>query len=311
MGDRHHYVSQFQLREFADPAAAGLPDPWLWIGSRSDGDVKRRAPSNIGWERGLYDVSGALSAADSTLEQYLARNVEAPAAGALRDFGSRSPGSRGSIPQELMLYLAWAAARTPAMRTLFQKWIDSQSDTDGSVVEPPPHWFKKVTDRERRHRMEHEIYGTRGDVRAEEVADLRSSGWRFVITAEDFCELLHVQAHYFYDRFFFRLEWLILDAPRDEYFVIGDRPVVWGLAGALDLPPSALRHSSAQLVAPLTRSLALAAYKPSGHSPSEVRVGDLNRAVTLAAQDWIAGPTEATVVAALKEYRSGSARSVI
>lgn len=311
MGDRHHYVSQFQLREFADPAAAGLPDPWLWIGNCTDGEVKRRAPGNIGWERGLYDVSGALSAADSKLEQYLARNVEAPAAGALREFGRRSPGSRGSIPQELMLYLAWSAARTPAMRSLFQKWIDSQSDTDGSVVEPPPRWFNEVTDRERRHRMEHEIYGTREDVRAEEVAELRSSGWRFVVTAEDFGELLHMQAHYFYDRFFPRMEWLILDAPKDEYFVIGDRPVVWGFAGALDLPPSALRHSSAQLVTPLTRSLALAAYNPSGASPSEVRVSDLNRAVTLAAQDWIGGPTEATVIAALREHRSVSDRRVI
>lgn len=311
MGARHHYVSQFHLREFADPAATGLRNPWLWIGNCTDGEVKRRAPGNIGWERGLYDVSGALSANDAKLEQYLARRVEAPAAGALREFRGRSPGSRGSIPQELMLYLAWAAARTPAMRTLFQQWIDSEPDTDGSIVEAPPSWFDEVTDRQRLHRMEHEIHGVREDVQAEEVAELRSSGWRFVVTAEDFGELLHMQAHYFYDRFFPRMEWLILDAPKDDFFILGDRPVVWGFAGALDLPPSVLRVSSAQLLAPLTRSLALAAYNPSGDSPSEVRVGDLNRAVTLAAQNWIAGPTEHTVVDALRHRQSGSERRVI
>jgi hypothetical protein len=311
VGNRHHYVPQFQLREFTDPAATGLSDPWLWIGNCADGKVKRRAPGNIGWERGLYDVSGALSGADSRLEEYLARKIEAPAAGALREFGDRPPGSRGSIPQELMLHVAWAAARTPAMRVLFQKWIDSRLDADGFVVEPPPRWFNEVTDRHRRHRMEHELYGTREDVEPDDVAELRSSGWRFALNADDFGELLHMQAHYFYDRFFPRMEWLILDAPEGEYFVIGDRPVVWGFAGALDLPPYVLRVSTAQLVAPLTRSLALAAYNPSGESPSQVRVRDLNRAMTLAAQDWIAGPTETTVVDALTNPQSGSAGRVI
>lgn len=311
MGNRHHYVSQFQLREFADPAATGLPDPWLWIGNCADGEVKRRAPNNIGWERGLYDVPGALSAADARLEEYLAQNVEGPAARSLREFSERLPGSRGSIPQELMLYLAWAAARTPAMRSLYQKWLDDGLDADGPFVEQPIAWLADVTDRGRFHRMEHDLHGTREDVQPGEVPTLRADGWRFVMTAQDFGELLHVQAHYFHDRFFPRMEWLILDAPKDEYFVVGDRPIVWGFDGALELPPSVLRASKAQLVAPLTRSLALVAYNASGESPRHVRVDDLNRAVTLGAQDWIAGPTENTVINALRDRQLASSRRVI
>jgi hypothetical protein len=309
--DRHHYVPQFQLREFTDPSAIGLPDPWLWIGNCSDGEVKRRAPNNIGWERGLYDVPGALSAADANLEQYLARNVEGPAASSLREFSKRLPGSRGSAPPELMLYLAWAAARTPAMRRLYQKWIDDGRDTEGSSVEPPIDWLADATDRVRLHCMEHELHGTREDVQPDDVPTLRAAGWRFVVTAEDFGELLHLQAHYFYDRFFPRMEWLILYAPKGEYFVLGDRSVVWGFEGALDVPPSMLRAPTARLVAPLTRSLALVAYNASGEPPRQVSVDDVNRVVALGAQDWVAGPTENAVIKALKDRELASNRRVI
>lgn len=309
MGDRHHYVSQFHLREFTDPSATGVRDPWLWIGNCADGEVKRRAPNNIGWERGLYDVAGALSVADTKLEGYLAQNVEGPAALSLREFADRLPGARGPIPPRLMLYLAWAAARTPAMRVLYQKWIDDGLDTVGSGAESPIDWLAEVTDRVRLHQMEHDLLGTRDDVPADEVPMLRSAGWRFVVTGVDFGELLHMQAHYFYDRFFPRMEWLILDAPHGEFFIVGDRPVVWGLEGALQLPPSVLRSSSAQLVAPLTRSLALVAYNASGESPTEVRVDAINRVVALGAENWIAGPTENTILKALSTRQSASNRS--
>ena len=37
-----HHVSKFHLSAFCDPAAAGAPDPWLWVGSTADDSVKRR-----------------------------------------------------------------------------------------------------------------------------------------------------------------------------------------------------------------------------------------------------------------------------
>lgn len=305
MGDRHHYVPQFHLKGFADPSSSASPDPWLWIADCADGEVRRRAPKNLGWERSLYDVPGAFSSADTRLEEYLAQRIEAPAASALRDFAKLPAGARGAIPGELMRYLAWAAARTPAMRDLYQAWIDNGINAGAPVVEAPPPWLDAATDRDRLHRMEHDTHGIRDDVLPDDVERLRAEGWRFLVNAQDFGELVHVQAHYFYDRFFPRLQWLILDAPRNEHFVITDRPVVWGFAGALDVVPAALRHPQAQIVATLTRSLALIGFNPAGDVPTAVRVLDINRAMSIAANDWIAGPTKPAVVAALKFRTSG------
>ena len=304
MGDRHHYVAQFHLRGFVDPSSLVSPDPWLWFADCADGEVHRRAPKNLGWERALYDVTGAFSAPDARLEHHLAQNVEAPAATALRKFERLPAGSRGGVPPEVMRYLAWAAARTPAIRDLFQGWIDKDLDTDAPGVEAPPAWVESAADRDRPHSMEHPVHGRRDDVPADEVERLRSEGWRFLLTRDDFGELLHVQAHYFNDRFFPRLQWLILDAPNGEYFVIGDRPVIWGFAGALDVRPSALRHPDAQIIAPLTRTIALFGFNPAGESPTAIKVQDINRAMSLGARDWIAGPTQATVLSALAFRRS-------
>ena len=304
MGDRHHYVAQFHLRRFTDPSSLKSPDPWLWIADCADGEIRRRAPRNLGWERDLYDVPGAFAAVDARLEEHLAQNIEAPAAAALSEFAELPARSRGAVPPELTRYLAWAAARTPAMRTLYQRWIDDGTNADTPVAEGPPPWMESMTDRDRLHRMEHATHGIREDVRPEDVESLKAQGWKFLVGPEDFGELLHVQAHYFHDRFFPRLQWLILDAPESQYFVIGDRPVVWGFAGALNVPPATLRHRYVQVIAPLTRSIALFGFNAAADAPMTIRVEDVNRAVSVGAQDWIAGPTESTVLSALKHRTS-------
>jgi hypothetical protein len=305
MGDRHHHVAQFHLRGFADPSSLASPEPWLWFAGCADGEVRRRAPKYLGWERALYDVPGAFSTPDAGLEEHLAQNDEAPAAAALRECTQLPAGSRGCVPPAVMRYLAWAAARTPAMRDLYQEWIDNGTDSEAPVVEQPPAWLEFTSDRDRPHRMEHPTHVRRDDVHANEVQRLRSEGWRFLVAPNDFGELLHVRAHYFYDRFFPRLQWLILDAPKGVYFVIGDRPVVWGFADALDVQPAALRHRNARIVAPLTRSVALFGFNPAGDSPTAIRVDDVNRASSTRARDWIAGPTQSTVLSALA-FRTSS-----
>ena len=299
MGDRHHYVAQFHLREFVDPSSVDTPDPWLWVGNCADGDVRKKSPRNLGWERGLYDVPGGQSAPDAKLENLLADRVEGPAAAALREFAARTVGARGPAPPELMHYLAWAAARTPAMRALYQQWIDA-GPTDEIAVEDPPEWMTAMRDRERLHHMEHPKYGRREDVLPSDVQKLREDGWRFIVTDEDFGELVHVQATYLGQRHFPRLQWITLNAPDGREFIIGDRPVVWGFEGALDVAPAALRSPKVQLFAPLTRKIALMAVGPEGGIPEQVTPDDVNRVVACAAEDWIAGSSKEVVLAALK-----------
>ena len=104
---------------------------------------------------------------------------------------------------------------------------------------------------------------------------------------------------YFQVRMFPRLRWEILDAPPGKFFVIADRPAVWGFEGLSDVPPSALRDASCQLVAPLSRSLALFAFHTSGLPPETITPEEINRISASGAHEWIAGPTDATVAEAL------------
>jgi hypothetical protein len=306
VADRHHYVAQFHLRQFLDAESIGSVDPWVWYGDCADGKVRRRAPKKFGWERGLYDVQGAFSEPDATLERHLADHVEGPAAAAIRLFSEKDAGDRGEIPPEVTRYLSWAAARTPAMRNLFQEWSDAAL-SHPTPTEEPPSWITTIANRERPQRMEHPNHGVRDDVAQGEVRALKSQGWRLVLTAVDFGELVHVQAHSLFQQHFPRLQWLVLDSPPQCHFILGDRPVVWGFHGDTTVTPAALRLPTVQLVAPLTSRIALFAQGAGGHPPTNINFAEINRAVACSASDWVIGPTREVVLDALRMRGEGFA----
>lgn len=298
MANRHHYVARFHLREFCEPASARTADPWLWVAACATGVVKRRSPKNFAWTRGLFDGPGGLADRSATLEDFLASQVEGPAAVALRSLAAT--GFAASIPPPLARYLAWAAARALPMRALYQSWIDDMpAHEEMEPGEPPPPGLLEAKAIARLHRMTHPTHGVRDDIPSDEVDRMRSGGWRLQLNADDFLELVHLQAWYFQVRFFPRLKWLALRPPPDEFFIIGDRPVVWGFAGQFDSPPSALRHPAVQLFAPLARSLALFAHHAATPCPDVITPLLVNRIVAGAAHEWIAGPTEIAVRHAL------------
>lgn len=111
--------------------------------------------------------------------------------------------------------------------------------------------------------------------------------------------MLHLQAWYFQVRHFPRLSWVRLDAPVGEWFVTSDRGVAWLADGCADTPQAALRHATAQVVAPLTRGLALV----GGHETCRLDVTprQVNQFVAFAASNWVAGPTCDTVERALSD----------
>src|SRR5947209_20426513 len=92
MGAQHHYVSKFHLRQFLDPDSLSQTDPWLWQGFVPDGAIKRRAPKNVGTKSLMFDGPGGLADRESTLESFLANEVEGPAADAMREICSRQRG---------------------------------------------------------------------------------------------------------------------------------------------------------------------------------------------------------------------------
>ena len=305
MGTRDHYVSRFFLAGFTDLSGPANHEPWLWIGSIDTGLIVRRAPKNVGWSRNLFSAPGGLLDPSDRLERFLAEEVEGPAAPVLRKFVAAPLREQRDIPAELVRFLAWLAARSLAMRDLFEGWIDSLPTDGADLVEPPPPGWEKISPgRERFLTMEHPSGRVRTDVRSGEIEDLRGAGWRWRFSQDDFLEMVNVQALYFQARWFPRFSWKILDAPPGSVFVTGDRPAVWGVDGDWSVPPAALRDGHAEMVIPLSRSRALFASNPQRDRVGPIAPAAINRAIALGAGSWIAGCTEQSVRDAL-EVRGG------
>lgn len=271
-------------------------DPWVWVASCSSGEIKKRSPKNIGWKRGLFAGPGGLSDRTKTLEAHLSEQVEGPAARALRALQD-NPCS--TITDDLLRYVAWAAARSLPMQAVYQSWLDATHPDWVVAPKSPDFPFAKREPPHRVHRLVHASLGIRSDVSSRDALDLIRYGWRLQLTEDDFREVVHVQAWFFMTRFFPKLRWYVLRPPQGEFFVVGDRPIFWGFQDRLETTPSFLEHPHVQMFAPLTRSLLLLAVHAGSEPPSQVYPSQINRVVGTAAHGWIAGPTEKSVREAL------------
>lgn len=302
MADKHHYVSQFHLRHFLDPNSTSTPDPWLWVGDLKTKKIKRQAPKNLAWSRGMFDGSGGFADPDLSLENHLSK-IESEAAQSLKLFCATKQGT----PQEsqaLMRYIAWASARSLTMCSLYQRWADKTDTLESIVFEPPPQGWENIKMIPRPHCLEHTEFGIKENVSADEVESMLRLGWRLKFSHQDTLEIIHAQAWYLQARFFPRLRWVVLETPEKASFVIGDRPVFWGFEGNFSAEPSMFRHPAVQLFAPLSRSLALFAYHADSIQPSTIMPSQVNSIIAAAAERWVAGSDEATVANAINSVSS-------
>lgn len=295
-----HYVSKFHLGQFCDPQSLNARDPWLWVGTIGDGTVKRRSPKNVGTAPDLFDGPGGFAGSEATIETFLANEVEGPAARALRTLSQRVQDTR-HLPRELLRYLAWAASRSLPMQRLEVEWsIRFGPLLDSPVAEPPPEGIKETANRSRPVRLVHLGFGQKTVATDEDLAGLLDVGWiPDPSDRSNFLEGAHIQAYYFQVRWFPRLRWFTLRPPDGEFFIIGDRPVGWGVPDCLDAPPCCLRDPLAFLIAPLSRSLALVGRNNA--DPWAVTPGQVNAILATWSHDWIAGPTASVVANALRD----------
>lgn len=295
----HHYVSKFHLRGFCDPNSVSTRDPWLWVGDLSDGSVRRRSPKNVGTVPDLFAGPGGLAGANATIENFLANEVEGPASFALREMCAVGPGTLGSLPAPLMRYLAWAASRSLPMQRLEIEWGTRFGAASGPMAEPPPDGLLQGLNRHREVRMIHPTLGDTIVPEGDDPSALFDVGWIPDPTEQsNFLEGIHVQAYYFQVRWFPRLQWFTLRPPSDQFFIIGDRPVGWGVPGCLDAPPCCLRDPSAFLIAPLSYNLALVGR--NSVEPWRIRPVQVNAILAAWSHEWIAGPTSDCVAEAIQ-----------
>ena len=296
MGTRAHTVSQFLLRGFAAPEADGQREPFIWIVSLKTGEIARRSPKNVSITRGFYDGPGGFADPTYTLEAHLAK-IESAAANAIRRMAAND-GQGAVVPPEVWRFLAWQAARTPGWMDVEQ--LAANEPQDSVPVEPPPVGFDKIAHRKRPLCIEAPDGSECREVTSEkEFNRLRKLGWKWVFRSDDYLESMHMQAWYFQVRHFPRLSWARLIAPDGECFITSDRGVAWLVDGYADTPPAALRDPAAQIVAPLTKNIALVGRH--GNGPLNVTPREVNRFVAFASNNWIAGPNRATVEQALAD----------
>ncbi len=300
MGTRAHTVPKFYLNGFAAAESDDRADPFVWIGSLMTGEIARRSPKNISIARGLYDGPGGLTDRDATIEAHLAK-IESAASTAIRKFSMTDMGQSTTIPPEISRLLAWQAARTPGWMKLVQQWASEiPFDSASEVVEPPPPGLEDIISRNRPLCLEDPKTRVRREVVDEgEFHAYRKRGWKWVMRADDHLEALHIQAWYFQARHFPRLSWVRLQAPAGESFITSDRGVAWLVDGYADTSPAALRHPTAQVVATLTRKMALVGRH--GTAALQVTPREVNRFVAFGASQWIAGPTSNVVRQALSD----------
>ncbi len=291
-------MPRFYLNDFITPGSEHEHDPFVWVGSLTTGEVTKRSPKNISISRGLYDERGGFEEPDAIIEAHLAK-IESAASSAIRKFAATKIGDGRPVPAEITRFLAWQAARTPGWMEVVQRWANEPPlDPQAEILEPPPDGFDKIRHRMRPMCLEDPNTGDRREVTSEdEFYALRRLGWKWILRRSDHLEMLHLQAWYFQVRHFPRLSWVRLQPPDGEYFITSDRSVAWLADGYADTPPAALRHPTAQVVAPLTRKIALVGRHATA-APS-VTPREVNRFVAFAASGWIAGPTADVVHQAL------------
>jgi hypothetical protein len=132
------------------------------------------------------------------------------------------------------------------------------------------------------------------------VGKLQEEGWRVRLAPDDFLELAHLQAWEFQSRWFPQLHWSLLWAPHDSAFVLGDRPVVWQADGFVNVPPAALRHPTAKLMAPLSPRVALLGSASHRRAAPGITPEYVNLLSAASALSWIFGSANSVVENALK-----------
>ncbi|WP_442957820.1 DUF4238 domain-containing protein [Polaromonas sp.] len=112
MATRAHTVPRFYLSNFVSPESERVKDPFAWVATISDGEIKRRAPRNLSIVRGFYDGPGCFEDANASLETHLSK-IEWAAASAIKRFIALPRSSGGPVGPEIWRLLAWQAACTP------------------------------------------------------------------------------------------------------------------------------------------------------------------------------------------------------
>lgn len=134
-----------------------------------------------------------------------------------------------------------------------------------------------------RHTGERRIFA-----RDEGLSAVRTGNWKSQLDRNQRGELMRLQAWSFEAEHFPNLQWTLLTAPKDTFFVTSDRPVVWFIpdVGGAD-SPAALKHPDVELTVPLSSRYAFLATKNRPPAGTVIRPSDVNKRTFLLSEKFV------------------------
>jgi len=219
----HHYVPQFYLRQFLDPASVGTPDPWVWVGDLEPGEVSRRAPRNLANRAGYYSIPGGTTVAETEAVERLFQQMETAAAPIVRKLNG---GVDTLTPQEwsdLLYFAAFLAVRTPSVRDNFEHFFSDVAEMMLGMSAMHPAHFADTWQKANPERTytPQELEQIRQDLLKKDAFKIRARPILSLVAAFDGAKDTIYPV-------FMQMPWVILrPSIANSFFLTSDTPVGW------------------------------------------------------------------------------------
>jgi uncharacterized protein DUF4238 len=214
-----HFIPRFYLAGFQDPTTPSGQTPWVWIADLQDETVARRAPKNVGARADYYSFPDG-GEPNEEVETLLGQ-IESRAAPIIVRLRNGDLALGGQERADLGYFIAFLAARVPAFRDVFEKFMGDVADSVLMMSASRPEYFT-ATYRE----------ANRGkDLTDDEIEEARQAILRggFKVRAKPAISLLAAveAANDTIYPVLDQMRWAFVSAGAGDEFVTCDNPVSW------------------------------------------------------------------------------------
>jgi|GEM_PF-1155291 len=266
---RHHYVSQFYLGGFTQPAN----ESQLWVYEKGKAEPFKASPENIGFERYYYSFEKADGTRDTNTVEDMYSKVEQSAAEVISKIANREM-IDGQAKANLAYFIAFQITRVPRFRKHVEA-VDREAvkHMSSSLASDPEH-FASIK------RSYEQATGKNLDLTHEECRKV-TEGMEVAIKPESSLPMALMLPQTMWQTIA-GMKWQYLIAPWRQKFITTDSPVFCCNPShpSPDLFDTGLADRKVELSLPLTRDVALVArwFGKEGYiKANESQVKRLNR----------------------------------
>jgi hypothetical protein len=218
-----HFIPQFYLRGFRDPAVDEKRGPWLWVTDLAEGSVKCRSPKSVGHKVDYYAFPEVEAAGLESIEGLFGKLEYAGAPVIAKLLGNPDAGLVGQDKADLLFFMAFFVIRVPYFRNMMEKFAADTGKMMLQVAASHPDYFQRTI---------REALKDKGELTAERVEEIRE--WslddsNYTIKASP---KLSIAAGFESAKdaiypVFCQMNWTVVRSGGDLRFLTSDTPVTW------------------------------------------------------------------------------------